>query len=217
MTKIEIFPQFFSTSKYLQILTQIDIFRKNLTIINIFCNFVQNRHFSKFWPKSRISSTFIEDRDFSKILTKFEILVNYDQNRDLFFDQSQSLFDNFDWNKHFVIFWPNRQFCPKSRLFDKFDQIWDFSTFLTQIDTFENFDQNRDFLIYLTKIDKFANFDQNRHFSEISTKTKIWGKFYRRYWLKSRFSENVDQDQDFPTILTKIEIFINIQQNRNFS
>ena len=94
LNKIKIFGQYWPKSKFFdnfyqhrnicKFLTQIDIFRKNLTIINIFCNFVQNGHFSKFWPKSRISSTFIEDRDFSKILTKFEIFVNYDQNRDLF-------------------------------------------------------------------------------------------------------------------------------------
>ena len=47
--------------------------------INIFCNSVQNRHFSKFWPKSTISDNFYQHRDF---MTKIYILVNFYQNQE---------------------------------------------------------------------------------------------------------------------------------------
>ena len=83
-------------------------------------------------------------------------------------------------------------------------------------------------------MDIFANFDPNRHFSEILTKTKIWAKFWtksilpkiltkikihRKCWPWSRFTDNFDPNRDirFSKTLTKIEIFINIDQNRNFS
>ena len=119
------------------------------------------------------------------------------------------------WGKIFQRYW------LKSRFSENFDQDHNFPTILTKIVFFMNFDQNRYFRksrvwISFTKIDIFANFDQNRHFSEILTKTKISGKFYRRYWLKSRFSENVDQDHNFPTTLIKVEIFENIDQIREF-
>ena len=85
-------------------------------------------------------------------------------------------------------------------IFDKFDSILvgnflpsrHICKFLTQIDIFWKF---------LPKPRLGENFDPNR--------------FNRRYWLKSRFTEIVEQDQDFPPIMTKIEIFTNFDQNRD--
>ena len=65
-----------------------------------------------------------------------------------------------------------RKFCPKSRFFDKFDEISDFSPLFTKIDIFNNLDQNRDFLNFLTEICKvWPNFlgelDQNQDLGKI--------------------------------------------------
>ena len=87
LTKFQIFRQFspksifpnqhfsiiLTKSRFSEILRKIEVFFKNLTKINIFFSFVQNRQFGKFWPKSRIFDHFGQDRDCSKILTKFEI------------------------------------------------------------------------------------------------------------------------------------------------
>ena len=42
-------------------------------------------------------------------------------------------------------------------------------------------------------------------------------EIFTKYWLKSRFSGNFDQNYDLLKILTKIKIFDDFQQNQEFS
>ena len=152
-----------------------------------------------------------------------------------------------------------RQFCSKSRFFDNFDHIWEFSTIFTKIYIFEiltksrfleSFYQNRDICKFWPKSTPFQNFDQNQDwgkflsqfdFPKILTKIEI----FRKCWPKSRFFVNFDKNRDFhkywpkskfsnkfhhksrffqqlwpksrfSSILTQIEIYRNIDQNRNF-
>ena len=61
----------------------------------------------------------------------------------------------------------------------------------------------------------FENFDQNRIFFENLIKIEI----SRKFWPKSKFFRKFDLDLNFTKIWAKsefIEIFENIQQNRNF-
>ena len=154
-----------------------------------------------------------------------------------------------------------RQFWPKSRYFENFDEIRDFYKFWTKIEIFSNFDQNRDFFKFWPKSSIFDNFDQNQdfrhillkfswkfftkstylqilypnwHFCEMLTKNKIWVKFrpksilpkiltkikiFWKCWPRSRFHDifiNIDLTRNYPTILTKIEIFKNFDPNRHF-
>ena len=64
----------------------------------------------------------------------------------------------------------------------------------------------------LTKIEIFANFDPGRHFSKILTIINIFCNFVQNDILVS-----LDQNREFPTILTKIEDFSkNFDQIRDF-
>ena len=40
--------------------------------------------------------------------------------------------------------------------------------------------------------------------------------FFLKFWPKSRLIENFDQIQDFPKILTKIEIYVHFLQKSRF-
>ena len=108
------------------------------------------------------------------------------------------------------------------------NENWDFAKILNNIEIFRKFSLKSRFPKILTKIEIFRkiwpksrfseNFDQNRdfwkfraksRFSKICTKIDILGKFAP----KSTFCENFYQNRGFPTILTKIKIFENFDQN----
>ena len=113
-----------------------------------------------------------------------------------------------------------QQVRPKSRFFDKFDQIWYFSTIFTKFDIFENFDQYRDIWKFLTKVDIYLQIlTQIDIFSEIFTKNKIWGQFwpksilpkiltkieiFQKFWPKSRFRSKLTKNLDFGQNVWKI-------------
>ena len=57
------------------------VFLKNLTKINIFFKYDQNRHFGIFWPKSRIFDNFDQNWDLGEFLIKstyLQILTQID-------------------------------------------------------------------------------------------------------------------------------------------
>ena len=87
----------------------------------------------------------------------------------------------------------------------KLVQIWDYTTIFTKIVIFENFDA----IFY--QIDIFKYFVQNQDLGKIVTQID--------------FTEDIDWSRDFsktltnnlPTILTQIEICINLDQNWDFT
>ena len=140
---------------------------KNLTKIEIFDNFDENRNFfgnlnkneiltkiefSQIWPKSKIF----------EIFKKIEIFRTFDQNRN---------FSKF--SKKIEIFC---KFWPKSKFLENFGKFWLKSIFFSKLTMMENFQ----------KIDPnffFRNFDQNRNYS--------------KFWPKSKILENFNQKRNF--------------------
>ena len=121
LTKIEIFANFDPGRHFLKI----------LTIINIFCNFVQNDILVSLDQNREFPTILTKIEDFSKILTKLEISVNFDQNREF----STSL-------TKIEIFW---KFLLKSIFSKSLGKIKVFLKILTKINVILSLDQNRHF------------------------------------------------------------------------
>ena len=85
---------------------------------------------------------------------------------------------------------------------ENIDQNLDLSQIVTKIEIFVNFDQNRDFwfLKILIKLDSF----------KILTKIEI----FRKFWSKSRFFENYDQNRDFRKFWLKSRFFENFEKKK---
>ena len=225
MTKIEIFRKFWPKSRYYaNIEPKSQSFRIILTKINNYLYFDQNGHFIKFDPNQDIFRTiltqtkifwkFLTQIDFRTYWTKLKIFLKmltkinfttYLWPRSRFciiLDQNREFSTNFQQNRDF--FWPKprylRQFWPKVEIIRKFWQrkyFWTFdqynilSKILIKSRIFRKFWPKSRYLQILTQfchsfrdfsINIYCNFDQDRH---------IWSNF----------------DREFPTILTKIEIF----------
>ena len=140
LPKLKVFENFWPKLRYLQILTQIDIFSeffllkstffaKKMTKIDILVSFIpnrnlltiliKNREFSTILAKSGIFRKFVLKSTYLQILTKMNIVFNFDQIRHFGkFKLKSIIFDNFYQNQvfstiltKFKIF---RQFSPKS-------------------------------------------------------------------------------------------------------
>ena len=111
-----------------------------LTKINIYLSFDPNRHFLKFWPKSRIFDNFDHIWDISTIVTKINIFENFDQNRDF---------------RKIVTTIEILQIVTQIDIFRNFDQNQDFGKILIEIEISEKV------LKILNKIQVFLRFSLN--------------------------------------------------------
>ena len=190
MTKIKIFRLFWPRSKFSWILTKIEIF----------INIQQNRNVSKFFlPKPRYLQMLTEIEIIRKVWLWITFKCCFVQNRHI------GKIENF------------RQFWPKSI----------FLKILTSLEIFKNFDQNRHIFKFWPKSTFFRNFDQTLYLGKILSQIDYpeETEIFRKCWQKSRLSSilaiieifiNIDQNRNFPKILTKIEIFIFFYQHPSF-
>ena len=111
--------------------------------------FVQNRYFSKIWPRSKIFEIFEKIGILRKVWPKSKIWLKSE-----FFENSK-----------------------KSKFFENFDQNRDFFEVLTKIEIFRKFNKNRKFSKILTRIEIFLNFWPNRNYSKIWPNSKFFEIF----------------------------------------
>ena len=135
---------------------------------------------------------------------------------------------------------------PKSKFFENYHRIRNFSRILTKIEFFfKKFDQNWNFFeklikIEIEKIEIFRKFDSNRNCSKIFPQAEIFRKldlnrhfsiffqiltkteFFSKIWQKAKFFEHSTKieiltESKFPENFTKIELFSKKNENfRNF-
>ena len=238
LTSIKIFQTSWQKSRHFEHLHQDRDFQRFWPKSVFIENFDQNPDFSKvwhklrffehltkidmiwkFWPKLTFSKILIKkNQNISKIFTKIEIFKD--------FDQKSLFFENFAQNPDFFKVWHKWDFLknwPKLGWIENFDQNCDFSKILWKSSPKLRFSK------ILTNIAIFLNFGQNRDIWKTLTSIKI----YHQFWPKSLFFLKLVQNRDvsnkmeifrgfwpkleFLTILTKIDIFKDIDEIPYFS
>ena len=180
-------------------------------------NFDQNQHFRKFGRKSRCSKMkmFSHQRDFSKILTIIDILKIFCPiSRLSTISTKIEIIENFDQNRDFQIFCPKPAIIPKNadknKIFKNMAKIKIFQRTSTNIEISKTFWPKSKFSIISTRSEIFRYFFflPKPTYLEIFTKIEMLKyvdqiQILRKYWRKSRFFDNFDQNWNFRKFLPK--------------
>ena len=182
LTKIKIF----------EILKRNWIFFENVDRSPDFWNFERkSKFFRKCCPKWRFSKFWTEIEIFSKMFIEVEIFEILNQNPNYF---------RICWPKsRFSKFWTEIDFFfVKSRPESRSSKFWNEIDFFFrkpwQESSFRNFEPNSNFPEMLTETEIFKMFNRNRFFFENVDRIRdlrnfeLKLKFFRKCWLKSRFS-----------------------------